>query len=150
MMKKLISLKKTPSKFIAITAIFSVLFAIGNFIAIPLVTSIEMVVTFVCAVLFGPEIAILSSIIGEAIVMPIAPPAEVFILSVFVGDALAALVMGYGRKLAFFLEPKCSGNDRNARIIGESIVYVLMLLARYSFYTLFDLLLVPANIFTMP
>ncbi len=147
MMNKIISLKKSPSKFVAFTAIFAVLFALGNFIAIPTVASIEMVVTFICATLFGPQIAILSSLVGELIVMPIAPPSEVlFIYSVFIGDAIAALIMGYGRNLAFVLEPRFKDNERKARITGESIAYILMLLARYTFYTAFDAILLFSGI----
>ncbi|MHA1848955.1 MAG: hypothetical protein ACTSXU_15035 [Promethearchaeota archaeon] len=145
------SLKSNPSKVIAITAIFAVLFALGNFIAIPGIASIERIVTFITGVLFGPQITIIAAVVGEAIVMPIAPPGESwFILSVFVGDAIAALVMGYGRKLVLLFKNIEEKNPRKARMIAESIAYVLMLASRYTFYTIFDAIVLYSGLIISP
>nr|MDO8114855.1 hypothetical protein [Candidatus Sigynarchaeota archaeon] len=146
-----LNIKENKSKFIALTAVFAGLFALGNFIAIPGVASIEMIVTFVCAGLFGPEIAIISSLAGEAIVMPIAPPSEsLFIYSTFIGDAIAALVMGYGRRIAFPMEKTFKMEPRKARVFGESIAYIFMLASRYSFYILFDAIVLYSGLLIDP
>ena len=137
-----LNFKENPSKWIAITAIFAGLYVLGYFIAIPGVSSLgESIITWICAGLFGPWIAVIACILGEGISMFIkAPDLPIFIPSTLISVVLMALIMGYGRRLAL---PKSTGTDRRRsrkiRMITESILYIVMLVVKYTFYTLWDI-----------
>nr|MDO8084164.1 ECF transporter S component [Candidatus Sigynarchaeum springense] len=141
---KLINFKTQPSKTFALTGIFAALFALGNFIAIPGVTSHEHVVTFVCATLFGPYVAVISSVIGEIIV---APFSKLFWLpSTLIGDILTALIVGYGRNFAFYLQKRHEMQPVKARRIAESTFFIIAVCGRYITYLTIDAALISAGL----
>ncbi|MHA1698586.1 MAG: hypothetical protein ACTSWN_07100 [Promethearchaeota archaeon] len=134
-------------------AIFAGLFAFGNFIAIPGFASFESVVTFISAMLFGPYITMIAALAGEAILLPIAPPSEnIFIFSTFIGDALTALIMGFGRRLAFPIHAKIFKGKpeklNRARMTGETVAYIIAIAVRYTFYDLYNAIFLYAGIMT--
>ena len=132
--------KEKPSKWIALTAIFTGLFVLGKFIAIPEIGSIESIVTWVSAGLFGPWLAVISGTIGVVLSFFIKlPDLPIFIPSTIIGVIMTSLIMGYGRKLAFMVWKSSGMNDRRRRMVTESIIYILMQIAQYSFYLLYNL-----------
>jgi hypothetical protein len=132
--------KEKRSKVIAATAIFAGLFALGNFIAIPEVGSLEMLVTWVCAGIFGPQVAIIASVIGEAISLFNPTTNLLFIPTKLAGAALTALIMGYGRKLVFVVNKQVD-REKRMRMVVESAFFVIMLAARLILYLVYNLAL---------
>ncbi|MBN2153960.1 MAG: hypothetical protein JW839_21060 [Candidatus Lokiarchaeota archaeon] len=129
------------SKTIAIAAVFSGLCAIGNMIGATSIVSLESIFTFVCAALFGPVISVISAVAGELLSMAIFPPSEtMFFWTTIAADAFTALIIAYGRLFAFPLEDRRVLSEKRARILSESVFYVLAVSARYAFYQLSDVI----------
>lgn len=131
--------RQNTSRAVALTAVFAGLFAIGNFISFPEVGSIEMLVTWTCAGIFGPHVAVVASVAGEALSMVIFPTNPIFIPTKLGGAALTAVIMGYGRRLAFPLAARGTPEKR-ARMVVESLVYAGMLAARLGLYLAYNAL----------
>ncbi len=131
--------KEKRSKVIAATAIFAGLFVLGNFISIPEVGSLEMLITWVCAGIFGPQVAIIASVIGEGISLFIFPTNPWFIPTKLAGAALTAVIMGYGRKLVFVVNKQVE-REKRMRMVVESAFFVIMLVARLAMYMVYNFL----------
>ncbi|NMC04732.1 MAG: hypothetical protein GYA24_05940 [Candidatus Lokiarchaeota archaeon] len=125
------------SKVITATAIFAGLFVLGNFISIPEVGSLEMLITWVCAGIFGPYVSIIAGVIGEGISLFIFPTNPLFIPTKLAGAALTALIMGLGRRLAFVVNKQVD-REKRVRMVVESIFFVAMLAARLALYLLYN------------
>jgi uncharacterized membrane protein len=139
MYKSSFSFSENRSKVITSTAIFAGLFVIGNFTSIPEVGSLEMLITWVCAGIFGPWIGMIAGVVGEALSLFIFPTNPLFIPTKLAGAALTALIMGYGRKLALVVN-KHAEKEKRTRMIVESLIFVTMLAARLGMYLLYNLL----------
>ena len=132
--------KEKPSKWIALAAIFTGLFVLGKFVAIPDIGSIESIVTWVSAGLFGPWLAVISGTVGTLLSFFIKfPDVPQFVPSTIIAVIMTSLIMGYGRKLAFMTWKSSRMNERLKRMITEAILYALMQIAQYSFYYVYNL-----------
>lgn len=143
-----INLREQKGKALAIIAVFAGLYAVGNFLAIPGIASHDHVFLFIVAILFGPWVSALSGIIGELIVLPIGfKPEHVFFFpTTFAGVVIMALIIGYGRKLAFQLEKKKNWTRKKARIVAETLAYIIGVNVRYLIYIPYDMLLIGSGI----
>lgn len=109
-------------------------------IGVTSVVSLESIVGFMSAVLFGPIIAVMSSLCGALISMAFFPPDQpMFFWTTLIADVFTALIIAYGRLLAFPIEKKKILSEKKARIFSESIFYALAVCARYIFYQLSDI-----------
>ncbi|MFX0101959.1 MAG: hypothetical protein ACFFCS_20505 [Candidatus Hodarchaeota archaeon] len=136
-----INFREQRSKAVAVTAVFAGLFAIGNMIGVTGFVSMESIITFICGALFGPQVAFIAAIAGEGIAQMFFPASvPLFLVTIFIADGITGLIIGYGRKMAFFFERKFHIDKRKARILAESISYLLIPAFRYSFYQLFDII----------
>ncbi len=63
-----------------------------------------------------------------------------FFWTTLIADAFTALIIAYGRLCAFPLDEKKVLDEKKARILSESIFYVLAVSARYIFYQLSDIM----------
>jgi len=135
-----LNFKENKSKAIALAAIFSGLYAIARMIGVASVVSLESIVGFMSAALFGPVIAVVSSLCGALISMAFFPPDQpMFFWTTLIADVFTALIIAYGRLLAFPIEKKKLLSEKKARIFSESIFYSLSVSARYIFYQLSDI-----------
>ncbi len=141
MYKTRLDLGKRKSQTIAVAAIFSGLCALGNMIGAINIVSLESIFTFLCATLFGPLIAVFAALTGELISWIVKVPDQaMFYWTTLAADAFTALIIAYGRLSAFPLDEKKLLDEKKARILSESIFYVLAVSARYIFYQLSDIM----------
>ena len=127
-----INFKNRRSKSLAITGIFTGLYAIFNFIGIPEFSSFEHIINYICAFLFGPYVAVISSVAGELLLAPLKNP--LFLPSVLMGNIATALILGFGRKLTPKFQKLTGYPVKKSRYLTESLVYVISLFVRYFIY----------------
>ncbi|MHA1680466.1 MAG: ECF transporter S component [Promethearchaeota archaeon] len=141
-----INFKENPTRAIAMTGIFTALYAIFNFIAIPDFASHEHVINLVCAALFGPYVAAIASVAGELVILPF-KGVSIFLPSTLIGNILTAFIVGFGRNFARYFKKRSDAmSERKSRMYAEGLSFVIALFARYAFYIFFDAILISAGI----